>query len=82
MTRTRLAGLIVGAIVTIAVFWGLLYLMLYGGFVESNHIMLFVSISLGPVATVSVIVGYLVWWLVVFLLTLLNPDSTGRSDPQ
>jgi hypothetical protein len=82
MTRTRLAGLIAGAIVTIAVFSGLLYLMLYGGFVESNHIMLFVSIALGPVAAVSVIAGYLVWWLVLFLLTLLNPDSTGRSDPQ
>jgi hypothetical protein len=72
--------LIFGAITTFAIFAGAMWLAIFGGLVATEHTMLFISIALGPIAAVAVIAGYLVWWLVLFLLTLILPRATGGSD--
>ena len=59
-----------------AVFVGALWLAMFGGFVRTDDIILFVSIALGPITAVAVIAGYLVWWMVLFLLTLVLPKTT------
>ncbi|MBI5249263.1 MAG: hypothetical protein HY912_07195 [Desulfomonile tiedjei] len=80
MTGRRTLAMIFGAITTLVVFAGAMWLALFGGLVGTDHIILFVSIALGPIAAVAVIAGYLVWWLVLFLLTLVLPSSTNGSD--
>ena len=70
----------VGGITTLVVFTGALWLALFGGIIETDHKILFVSIALGPIAVVAVIAGYLVWWMALFLLTLILPGSQDASD--
>ncbi len=78
MTGRYTLALIFGAITTLSVFAGAIWLALFGGMVETDHTILFLSIALGPIAAVAVIAGYLVWWMVVFLITLVRPAPTDR----
>ncbi len=73
-------AMVVGGITTLVVFVGALWLVMFGGIVETDHIILFLSIGLGPIAVVAVIAGYLVWWLALFLLTLILPPAHDASD--
>jgi uncharacterized BrkB/YihY/UPF0761 family membrane protein len=81
MTRTRLIALAVGAVATLAVFVLAMTAMIFGGYFSEKELLIYVSISLGPVAMVSVMVGYAVWWLVVFLLTLFLPSRSPDDTP-
>lgn len=67
--------MIAGAVVTFAVFALCMFLLIYGDYFAERDRLVLVSIALGPVAMVSVMVGYAVWWAVLFLLTLLLPDE-------
>jgi hypothetical protein len=72
--------MVIGGITTLIVFAGALWLVMFGGIVETEHIILFVSIGLGPIAAVAVIAGYLMWWMALFLLTLILPRAQDASD--
>ena len=78
MTRTRIIALTAGAITTLIVFVAAMWLLVFGGLFPEKHRLILVSIALGPVAMVSVMVGYAVWWLVMFVLSLFSP--TGQSS--
>jgi hypothetical protein len=81
MTWTRTIGLIAGGVTTVAVFVLAMMLLLSGGYLSKQEALVHVSIALGPVAVVSVMVGYAVWWLVVFLLSLFAREA-GPPDNQ
>ena len=80
MTRRHALAMIFGAATTVTVFAVAIWSAIFGGFVGSDHIIFFISVALGPIAAVAVIAGYLVWWLVLFLLTLLLPRTTDLSN--
>ena len=67
--------MIAGAVVTFAVFVFCMVLLIFGDYFAGRDRLVLVSIALGPVAMVSVMVGYAVWWAVLFLLTLLLPEE-------
>jgi uncharacterized membrane protein len=50
-------------------------LLIFGGYFAERHVIVYASIALGPVAAVSVMVGYAVWWLVLFFLSLISSDQ-------
>jgi hypothetical protein len=62
-------------VVTFAVFALCMFLLIFGDYFAGRDRLVLVSIALGPVAMVSVMVGYAVWWAVLFLLTLLLPEE-------
>jgi hypothetical protein len=82
MTRTRTIALIAGGLVTFAVFVMAMWLLIFGGYFSEKELLVHVSIALGPVAVVSVMVGYAVWWLVVFVMSLLasEPRPTDNQE--
>lgn len=65
--------------VTLAVLVGAMGLIVLGGFFSEKDVLLFASLALAPVALVSVMAGYAVWWLVLFLLSLFFPDDNESS---
>ncbi|MBI4963856.1 MAG: hypothetical protein HY913_11320 [Desulfomonile tiedjei] len=81
MSRTRVIALAVGGIVTLAVFVLAMVALIFGGFFSEREMLFYVSLALAPVAMVSVMVGYAVWWLVVFLLTLFLPNRSPDDTP-
>jgi uncharacterized BrkB/YihY/UPF0761 family membrane protein len=81
MTRTRMIGLAAGAVVTLAVFVLAMAALIFGDYFAEKELLIYVSLSLGPVAMVSVMIGYAVWWLVVFFLTLVLPNRNPDDTP-
>lgn len=75
MDTKRYIALIVGALVTLFVFSASLIMLVFGDFFKNNEVLIYVSIAVAPLAMVSVMVGYAVWWLVLFLLALLSPQA-------
>jgi hypothetical protein len=75
MTRTQTIALIAGGIATFAVFVMAMWLLIFGGYFSEKELLVHVSIALGPVAVVSVMVGYAVWWLAIFFMSLLASES-------
>jgi len=75
MSNSRVIALAAGAFVTIAVFLTALALLIFFDYFEERYRIILVSIALGPVAMISVMVGYSVWWLVLFLLSLFLSDE-------
>ena len=80
MSTRRWIALIAGAVVTFAVFALCMILLIFGDYFAGRDRLVLVSIALGPVAMISVMVGYAVWWGVLFLLTLLLPEE--QRDPR
>ncbi len=77
MTGRQIIALAVGAITTVIAFVAAMALLIFGGYYTGNELLVFVSIALAPVLMVAVMVGYAVWWLVMFLLSLFLPDLRG-----
>lgn len=75
MSTRRWIALIAGAVVTFVVFGLCMVLLIFGDYFAERDRLVLVSIALGPVAMISVMVGYAVWWGVLFLLTLLLPEE-------
>lgn len=69
----------VGAAVTLAVLVGAMGLIIFGGHFAEKEVLLFASLALAPVALISVMAGYAVWWLILFLLALFFPDGSEPS---
>ncbi len=61
---------------TLTVFVLAMAALVFGDYFSERELLFYVSIALGPVAMISVMVGYAVWWLVVFLLTLFLPSRS------
>ncbi len=74
MRWRHIIALTAGAITTVAVFIAAMVLLAFGGYFAEHEILIYISIALGPVAMVSVMAGYAVWWLVLFVATLLLPN--------
>jgi hypothetical protein len=81
MTGRQIIALAAGAITTVIAFVVAMALLIFGGYYTGNELLVFVSIALAPVLMVAVMVGYAVWWLVMFLLSLFLPDlRTGDGQ--
>jgi hypothetical protein len=74
MTGRQIIALAAGAIATVIAFVAVMLLLIFGGYYSGNELLFFVSIALAPVLMIAVMVGYAVWWLVMFLLSLFLPD--------
>jgi len=81
MSSTRMIALVIGAVVTLVVFVMAMAALIFGEYFSEKELLIYVSIALGPVAMMSVMVGYAVWWLVVFLLTLFLPNRSPDDTP-
>jgi hypothetical protein len=75
MTRRRNIALIAGGATALLVFSLAMWVLVFGGYYTGSKLLIFASIALAPVAMGAVMAGYAVWWLVLFLITLV-----GRSD--
>jgi hypothetical protein len=65
--------MIAGAVTTAVAFILAMGLLFFGGSFAGHERLIFVSIALAPVAMFAVMVGYAVWWLVLFILSLFLP---------
>ncbi len=81
MTRRQIIALAAGTITMLAAFVAAMALLIFGGYYSGNELIVFVSICLAPVLMVAVMAGYAVWWLVMFVMTLVWPDSASRDGP-
>ena len=77
MTGRQIIALAAGGITTVIAFVAVMALLIFGGYYAGNELLFFVSIALAPVLMIAVMVGYAVWWLVMFLLSLFLPDLGG-----
>jgi hypothetical protein len=77
MTSRQIIALAAGGITTVIAFVAAMLLLIFGGYYSGNELLVFVSIALAPVLLVAVMIGYAVWWLVMFLLSLFLPDLGG-----
>ena len=77
MTSRQIIALAAGGITTVIAFVAAMLLLIFGGYYSGNELLVFVSIALAPVLMVAVMIGYAVWWLVMFLLSLFLPDLRG-----
>ncbi len=75
MSRNRTIALVVWIVVTVAVFVVGMGLLIFGDYFSEKDRLIMVSISIGPVAMLSAMVGYAVWWLVLLVLSLLLPEE-------
>ncbi len=82
MRRRRNIALVAGTITTLAAFAAGMALLIFGGYFADNEVIIYTSIALGPVAMFSVMVGYAVWWLVLFFLSLIFSDHKPADGPQ
>ena len=73
MTPRQTIALTAGAVTTFVVFIPAMALLYFGGYFGDHERLVYVSIALGPVAMFAVMIGYAVWWLVLFLLSLFLP---------
>ena len=73
MAPRGIIALTAGAVTTVVVFILAMALLFFGGYFADHERLVFVSIALGPVAMFAVMVGYAVWWLVLFVLSLFLP---------
>ncbi len=81
MTRRQIIALTAGGVATVIAFVAAMALLIFGGYYGGNDLIVFVSIALAPVLMVAVIVGFLVWWFVMFVLSLVLPDDRGADGP-
>jgi hypothetical protein len=82
MTITQTIALVAGAVTTVVTFCIAMWLLIFGGLFPDNERLVFVSIALGPVAMFAVMAGYAVWWLVMFVLTLVLPSEEPAERPR
>jgi len=80
MTRTQIIALTAGALTALVVLGTALWLMIFGDVFPEKERLVMVFVALGPLAMCSVMAGYAVWWLVMFLLTLLGLHQTRQTD--
>jgi hypothetical protein len=80
MTTRAIVALAAGAVTTIAAFTAAMLLLIFGGYFADHERLVYVSIALGPVAMLAVMLGYAVWWMVLFLLSLVLSTERPPQD--
>lgn len=80
MDTNRWIALVVGAVVTVTVFVVMMWWLLYGGVFPDKDKLILASIALCPVLMAAFIVGYAVWWGVMFLLALVRPTGQYKEE--
>jgi hypothetical protein len=81
MERRRAIALTAGGIVTLITFVAAMWLIGFGGMFPDKDPLILLSVALAPIAMLSVMMGYAVWWLVLFLLTLFGSDENASHRP-
>ncbi len=81
MGRNRWIALVAGAVGTAAVFTAIMLMLIFGSAFAEKDRMVLVFVALGPVAVIAVMVGYSVWWGVLFLLTLFVDEKRDDRPP-
>jgi hypothetical protein len=81
MTARRIIALSAGGVTALATFAAGIALLLLGEYSSPGERIIFVSVALAPVAMLAAMVGYAVWWFVLFILTLVlpGPERQERS---
>jgi len=79
MTKTQTIALIAAAVTAVVTFCVAMWLLIFGGIFAEKERLVFVSIALGPVAMFAVMAGYAVWWLVMFVLSLVLPREEAAQ---
>ena len=80
MTTRAIVALAAGAVTTIVAFTAAMLLLIFGGYFADHELLVCVSIALGPIAMLAVMVGYAVWWMVLFLLSLVLSTERPPQD--
>ena len=80
MTTRAIVALAAGAVTTIVAFTAAMLLLIFGGYFADHERLVYVSIALGPVAMLAVMLGYAVWWMVLFLLSLVLSTERPPQD--
>ena len=80
MEKRRAIALWVFGLVAAVVFVVGMYLLVFGGYYKDEDRVVLVSIGIGPIAAFAVAVGYCAWWLVMFVLTLLDSDNARDRE--
>jgi hypothetical protein len=73
MAPRRIIALTAGAVTSAVAFILPMALLLFEGSFAGHERLILVSFALAPVAMFAVMVGYAVWWLVLFILSLFLP---------
>jgi hypothetical protein len=79
MTTRRIIALSAGAITTLVAFAVGMAFCFFGEVFEASHRLVFASIAISPMAMCAVMLGYAVWWFILFLLTLALPEEDPRE---
>jgi hypothetical protein len=79
MSRKWIVAVIFGIITTTAVLAGGIWALISRPGLTGGQILFHVSVAFAPLAMVSVMVGFGVWWMIMFLLTLFSSEQDGRS---
>ncbi len=82
MTKTQTIALAAGAVTAVVTFCVAMWLLIFGGLFPDKQRVVFVSIALGPIAMFSVMAGYAVWWLVMFVLSIVLPREESAERPR
>ncbi len=81
MDLKRIISLVVGGVATLATMVGCMAVLLFGRDYQAHERIIVGSIALAPVALISAMAGYAVWWAVMFLMSLFVPDNTPEAKP-
>lgn len=79
MNYGRVIALAAGGLVAVLALGAGLGLLYFGGIVPEHDRLIVTSIALAPLAMVAVMIGYGVWWGMVFLFALFH--STRGAEP-
>jgi len=81
MTTRRIVALSAAAVTTLVAFVAGIALLYFGNVFEASHRLVFASIAISPLAMFAAMLGYAVWWLVLFVLTLALPEEdSGKKS--
>jgi hypothetical protein len=75
MDRRRTIALAAGAVITVGSFVLAMWLIVFGGYYPGDALLVYVSVAVGPVAAAAAMLGFAVWWLVLFILSFFSPDA-------
>jgi hypothetical protein len=78
MDKKRLVASIAGAAVFLTVLGAGIWIMIFGGIWPEDKIILYGSILLAPLCLIAAMLGYGVWWGLMFALHLFS--SEDRDD--
>jgi ABC-type multidrug transport system permease subunit len=78
MSRRRIIAITAGTVTTIVAFVLIMSFLVFAEYREEKDRIIIISLALGPVLMVAVMVGYSVWWGVLFLLSLILPEERPK----